>query len=124
MLGRSVGLSDEKLAHVDDDPLPQGLYEEDEAAVIRYARRSTRMEPIDSSFYDDLTSRFSTEQVIELCFVVALSNFVNRFHATFLTDVDERTTSELRDNCPLRLPPMPSDSAPTTVDDSGAETSP
>jgi hypothetical protein len=30
---------------------------------------------------------------------------VNRFHATFLTAVDDSTTAALADACPLPLPP-------------------
>ena len=35
MLGRSVGLSEEKIAHLGDDPLPEGVYEAEEAAIVR-----------------------------------------------------------------------------------------
>jgi hypothetical protein len=36
-----------------------------------------------------------------------LSNEVNRFHATFLTDVDPAITDALEVSCPLPLPPRP-----------------
>ena len=38
LLGRAAGLSEDKLAHLGDDPLPDGLYAPDEAAIVRYAR--------------------------------------------------------------------------------------
>lgn len=42
---------------------------------------------------------------MDLCFTVGLSNLVNRFHATFLTDVDESTLEEIAGtSCPLPLP--------------------
>ena len=47
MLGRSTGLSEEKLVHLLDDQLPSAVYDDAEQVAIVYARRSTRMEPID-----------------------------------------------------------------------------
>lgn len=107
MLGRSTGLSEEKLAHLLDDPLPGGVYDDAERVAIRYARRSTRMEPIDDALYAELELHFPTAQIIELCFTVGLSNVVNRFHATFHTDLDAETSAELRTGSPLPLPPLP-----------------
>ena len=42
MLGRGIGISDEKLQHLGDDPLPDGVYSGAEAAIVRYAQRSTK----------------------------------------------------------------------------------
>ena len=107
MLGRSVGLSDEQLAHLGDDPLPAGVYEPAEAAIVRYSQASTRLRPITDELYGDLARHFDTKQIIELCATVGLSNQVNRFHATFLTDVDSTISEALGDSCPLPLPPVP-----------------
>jgi len=57
--------------------------------------------------YGDLRRQFSDEEIIDLCFVIGLSNLVNRFHATFLTDLDDRTTQALGGSCPLSVPPQP-----------------
>ncbi|HYC23866.1 MAG TPA: hypothetical protein VEI94_14240 [Candidatus Bathyarchaeia archaeon] len=104
MLGRSIGLSDDKMRHVTDEPLPDAVYAPEESAVIRYAQRSTRMLPIDAALYQDLERHFSRDQIIELCFTVGLSNLVNRFHATFLTDVDAATLAAVGDSSPLPIP--------------------
>lgn len=92
MLGRSVGLTTEQLNHLGDDPLPEGVYSESEAAIVRYAQVSTRSIAIDDEVYGALAKHFSREQIMEICLMVGCSNFVNRFHATFLSDVDESTT--------------------------------
>ncbi len=89
MLGRSVGLSYEKLRHLADDPLPDGVYTPAEAAVVRYAQRSTRGLAIDAETYRALAEHFSTQQIIDICLNVGLSQITNRFNATFLPDVDE-----------------------------------
>lgn len=89
VLGRSAGIPEEKLAGIGADPLPDGVYEPDEAAIIRYSRASTRLEPITDEIYGSLAAHFDTRQLIEICMTVGLSNLINRFHATFLTDLDE-----------------------------------
>ena len=106
-LGRSAGLTEAKLAHIGDDPLPDGVYDDAEAAIVEYARRSSALEPIDDELYGRLTAHLSQRQVVDLCFTVGLSNLINRFHATFLTAVDPETQEVLRDACPLPLPEPP-----------------
>ena len=101
------------MRHLTDDPLPAGIYDAAEAAVVVYARKSTRLEPIDDATYGALAEHFTPQQVIDLCLTVGLSNMVNRFHATFLTDLDEATTAEvetgdrLAGSCPIPRPPPP-----------------
>ncbi len=101
------------MRHLADDPLPEGIYDELEAAIIRYARKSTRLEPIDDATYGDLARHFTPEQIIDICMTVGLSNMVNRFHATFLTDVDEETIAEVEAGdriagaCPIPRPEPP-----------------
>ncbi len=107
LLGRAAGLTEEKLAHLSDDELPEGLYEPAEAAIVRYAQRSTRMQPIDERTYSALTEHFSRDQIIEICFTVGLANTINRFHATFLTEVDPQTQEALAPSCPLAYPDVP-----------------
>jgi alkylhydroperoxidase family enzyme len=107
LLGRAAGISEDKLAHLGDDPLPAGLYSDEELAIVRYSRTSTLMLPIDDELYESLTRHFEAPQIVELCFVVGLSNQVNRFHATFHTPLDDTTRTELADNCPLTLPDEP-----------------
>ena len=80
-----MGIPDEKLAHLADQPLPPGVYSDDEAAIIRYAQKSTMMQPIDDSTYAALTRHFSVPQIIDISLAVGLAQMINRFHATFLT---------------------------------------
>ena len=72
-----------------DDPLPGGIYSEAEAAIIRYAQKSTKLLPIDDSTYQGLAKYFSVPQIIEICLNVGLAQITNRFNATFLTEVDD-----------------------------------
>ena len=89
------------------------MYDDAEAAVVRYAQKSTRMEPIDEATYGALARHFSPAQIIDICMTVGLSNMVNRFHATFLTDVDAETIAEaeagdaIAGSCPIPRPRVP-----------------
>jgi alkylhydroperoxidase family enzyme len=103
VLGRSAGLDEAKLAHLGDEVLPEGVYEPDEAAIVDYARRSTLMQPIDNDLYGRLEAHFTTSQIMEICFTVGMSNVINRFHATFLTEVDPETNEAVAPTCPLPM---------------------
>jgi hypothetical protein len=102
------------MQHLTADPLPAGVYDDAEAAIVRYAQKSTRMEPIDDVTYGALQRHFSPAQIIDICMTVGLSNLVNRFHATFRTDVDATTiaAAEAGDAaaggaCPIPRPKTP-----------------
>ena len=113
MLGRSAGITEEQLAHLGDDPLPPGLFDEPEAAIVRYAQLSTRSIVIDDETYEALAAQFGTPQIMDICLTVGLSNMVNRFHATFLTDLDESTVAAVEAGdasagaCAIPRPPVP-----------------
>ena len=107
LLGRAAGLTEDKLAHLGDDPLPDGVYTAAEAAIVRYSQRSTRLDPIDDATYNALAEHYDTQQLIEICFTVGLSNVVNRFHATFLTDLDDWVPEALGPSCPVAYPEVP-----------------
>jgi hypothetical protein len=94
------------MRHLGGDP-PPDVFSPEEAAIVRYSQASTRMEPITDAMYADLSRHFSTLQIMELWATVSLSNQVNRFHATFLTDLDEATLEDLGFSCPLPLPQLP-----------------
>jgi alkylhydroperoxidase family enzyme len=107
-LGRSLGIDDTQLAHLGDHPLPEDLYDDVQQAIVRFAQRSTRMDPIDDDLFAELSEHFDTRQLMELCLTVGISNIVNRFHALFRTPLDDETVTVLGASCPLPLPPEPS----------------
>ena len=74
---------------------------------MRYAQALTRLDPIDDALYSELTAHFDARQIIELCFTIGLANMINRFHATFHTDVDELTEDAVGVSCPLPRPAQP-----------------
>lgn len=113
MLGRSIGISEEKSQHLGDDPLPDGVYTEAEAAIVRYAQRATKMLTIDEATYNALAKHFTIQQIIEICLNVGLAQMTNRFNATFLSDVDEyilesnEKAGGAAGACSIHYPPTP-----------------
>lgn len=101
------------MAHLADDPLPPGLYSPAQEAIIRFAQKSTRLQAIDDATYAALADRFSTRQLVDITLTVGLSNMINRFHATFHTDLDAETTREAEAGdvvagaCPIPRPKPP-----------------
>ena len=102
-----MGLSEEQLAGLASHELTEPPFSPTEQLVVRYARRLTRLEPIDDALYAELQQAFTLQEIMELCFTVGISNVINRFHATFHTPLDDRTRDALRDSSPLRLPEPP-----------------
>ena len=115
MLGRSVGLTEEKIRHVGDDPLPEGVYTPAEAAIVRYGQRSTREIQIDDETYAALADHYEMEQVMEVWALVATSNMINRLHAPFQTEVAAETLEAVESgnqstgSCPVHLPTNPAE---------------
>ena len=114
MLGRSVGLSEEKIRHIGDEEPPEDVYAPAERAIVCYARTSTLPIAVDDDTYGALDKHYSREQILELWAVVGVANIINRFHATFHTDVDEKTLDVVEAGnrvpgaCPVKLNAAPS----------------
>jgi alkylhydroperoxidase family enzyme len=104
-----VGIEGEKIRHLGDDPLPEGVFTSEEAAIVRYAQASTQMKPITDEIYGELARHFDTQRIMELWATVSMSNDTNRFHATFLTDLEDTTLDAIGSSSPLPLPPHPAD---------------
>ncbi len=107
LLGRAAGLTEEQLASVGSETPPEDLFDEAGVAILTYAYKSTKMQTIDDATYGALRKHFDEKAIIEICFTVGLSNMINRFHATFLTEVDPQTQEALAPSCPLNFPAIP-----------------
>ena len=95
------------MARLADDPPPDDVFDDVERVVVTYSQRLTRMQPIDDDLYAGLRRHFTPAALVELCFIVGSANMVNRFHATFLTDVEAGTSAALAQSCPVPLPRRP-----------------
>jgi hypothetical protein len=96
---------DEKLAHILDKTLPEGLFQDDEAAIVMFTRKSTRLEPIDDETFDELKRHFTTRQIMEIIYTVGLNQMITRMHAAIGTPVDQSTLELVAGvACPVCLP--------------------
>ena len=94
-------MDDEIAGMADADASPR--FDATDRLVLRYAEALTRENRVGDGLYAELAERFPREQLIELCFTVAMAALVNRVHATFRTDVDESTRASVGDApfCPI-----------------------
>ena len=90
MLGLGVGLTSEEMASM-GDPEACASFDAKDRLVLRYSEELTRHNRVDDALYAELEAAFDRQQLVELCMAVGVSALVNRVHATFMTDVDERT---------------------------------
>ena len=76
---------------------------------MRFSQALTRQPPrVSDELYADLASHFTSEQIVQITFVVGQSAIVNRIHAALLTDVDAATLEQLEGvSCPIPIPPAP-----------------
>ena len=95
-LGSSVGLADEELSWLNGwQDAPPALFDATDRLVLRYTDELTRTVTVSDALWQELAARFSTTELFELCFTIGLAGLVNRVHATFHTDVDERTSARV-----------------------------
>ncbi|MEO9255569.1 MAG: hypothetical protein ABI305_08525 [Tepidiformaceae bacterium] len=71
------------------------MFDEPDRLVLGYADSITRDVRCDDAMWAALSERFSQTEIFELAFTVGLAALVNRVHATFQTDVDERTSDRV-----------------------------
>ena len=96
MLGRSVGLSDDEMAAMPEwESSP--FFDTTDRLVLRYADVLTKENRVSDALYAELETRFPRQELIELCMAVSLSALVNRVHATFRTDLDDSTRTQVAD---------------------------
>ena len=113
MLGRSIGITNDQLRHLRDEELPEGLYSEREAVIVRYARTLAGRRAVDDALYGELAEHFSNQQIIALCLLIGLQTAVTFANRTFLPDIDERylEANEAADRAaggpPIAYPPPP-----------------
>jgi alkylhydroperoxidase family enzyme len=90
MLGRSVGLSKEKVEHL-HQWRESSVYSEKERLILEYTEALVKDIRISDDLYKRVAKIFSPKQIIDICFTSGISGIINRIHGTFQTEVDELT---------------------------------
>jgi hypothetical protein len=63
---------------------PEGVHPPNLAAIVKYSRESTLMQPITTELWTGLTDHFDTKQILDI-FIVGMDQIISRMHATILT---------------------------------------
>ena len=77
-LARQAGLTDEQIDLLGEAGFASPLFSEAERAVIRFAHETTRQVKASDAVVDALKQHYATEQIVEIAFVVASANFIQR----------------------------------------------
>ena len=93
MLGRSIGLTEDEVLSL-RGWRESDLYGPVDRLVLEYVEEAKLRHRVPDELYTRLTQHFSTRQIIDLCFTAGIADLINRFHATFLTDVDPETLAD------------------------------
>jgi alkylhydroperoxidase family enzyme len=85
-LGARVGISAEKLANMDWRTNP--AFDPVERVILEYAEVMAHNGKVSDDLYGRLREHLSERELIELMMMVGMSHLVNRFHATFQTELE------------------------------------
>ena len=93
MLGRSIGLTEGETLGLRDWQASE-LYGPLDRLVLEYVEAVKVRLRVTDDLYARLEERFSPRQIMDLSFTVGIADLINRFHATFQTDVDPHTATD------------------------------
>ena len=93
MLGRSIGLTDDEILSL-RGWRESDLYGPVDRVVLEYVEEYKLRRRVPDELYERLARHFTTRQLIDLCFTAGIADLINRFHATFLTDIDDETLAD------------------------------
>lgn len=87
-LAKQSGLSDEQIEHLSADSCDKGGFSDAEQAVIRFADETTSQVKASQEAFDALKSHFSEQEIVDIGFVVATGNFIQRIGKNFEIDLE------------------------------------
>lgn len=90
MLGRSVGLSKEKVEQL-REWRDSTAYSDKEKLLLEFTEALVKEIRISDELYQRVAEQFSPKDIIDICFTSGISGIINRIHGTFQTEVDDMT---------------------------------
>ncbi len=78
-----AGMTDEEIALLGESGLSSSVFSEGEKAVIRFALETTKNVAASDEAHAALQKNFPNDQVVEIAFVVATANFIQRMGKNF-----------------------------------------
>lgn len=80
---KQTGITDEEIALLGESGLTSPGFSEGEKAVIRFALETTKDVAASNEAHAELQKAFPLNQVVEIAFVVAAANFIQRIGKNF-----------------------------------------
>jgi alkylhydroperoxidase family enzyme len=91
---RRFFLAEEKLDAILQDRVEETLFSPQEIAVVRFARAMTERADAGEAALAEIRQYLSEEKVVELTFIVAGRNFLDRIQCTFDVDTEPEVMAE------------------------------
>ncbi len=89
---KQTGMTDEEIALLGEVGITSTLFSEGEKAVIRFALETTKNVAASDESQAELQKAFSLNQVVEIAFVVATANFIQRIGKNFGVELEHPPT--------------------------------
>ncbi len=86
---KQAGITDEEIALLGESGLTTTGFSEGEKAVIRFALETTKNVAASNEAHTELQKAFPINQVVEIAFVVATANFIQRIGKNFGIELEQ-----------------------------------
>ena len=86
---KQAGLTDEEIALLSESGLTSAGFSDGEKAVIRFALETTKNVAASNEAHTQLQKAFPTNQVVEIAFVIATANFIQRIGKNFGIELEQ-----------------------------------
>ncbi len=86
---KQAGLTDEEIALLSESGLTSAGFSDGEKAVIRFALETTKNVATSNEAHTQLQKAFPTNQVVEISFVIATANFIQRIGKNFGIELEQ-----------------------------------
>ncbi len=87
--GKQAGMTDEEIALLGESGLTSSGFSEGEKAVIRFALETTKNIAASDDTHTELQKAFPLNQVVEIAYVVATANFIQRIGKNFGIELEQ-----------------------------------
>lgn len=89
---KQAGMTDEEISMLGESGLTNTRFSQSERAVIRFALETTKNVAASDEAHVELQKAFPVNQVVEIAFVVATANFIQRFGKNFRIELEHPST--------------------------------
>ena len=86
---KQTGMTNEEIALLGESGLSNAGFSEGEKAVIRFALETTKNVSASNDAHTELQKAFPLNQVVEIAFVVATANFIQRIGKNFAVELEQ-----------------------------------